>query len=612
LHRFFQNNIFLLSIIGAAAIILSAVSYTFYISASAQLVQSASEEISSNARIQAHDLATSLDNKINSLKDNLQILSTSQGIREGDEARGKQILSAAHQSTSDLTDGYFWLDKDGILIWSSNLEGDPAREEQFKDFDLSYRSYFSEVKRTLEPYFSESLEPVEGPATIFISYPIFGLDGTFHGVVATGVKTEVLGKVLASELSPEMQGTVGLVDKSGVILYSSEAASIGKAVFADDYQAHLATLYTQEQVDKLNSFVTRSLASQETFSTDLETTDGTKITLAYSPLFVDSQRAATLYVVAPHAFPTSVTSVIAQQQLISVIETATIAAIAIGIAFIVISWNKNLARTVKEKTAELKTANDNLAQALEKSERSEKLQKEFINIAAHELRTPIQPLLGVAEILEGQFGSEKAEILVSRAEVDMIIRNAKRLERLSSDILQVSRIESESLVLHKESTDLGDKVRTVVQDEQKRIPSDKPVKLIYDQQVDGSILAEIDRARVYEVLSNLISNAIKFTDSGTITVRCERREQEAVISVSDTGVGIDSLVLPRLFTKFATSSDSGTGLGLFISKSIVEAHGGRIWAYNNEGGKGATFTFALPALTTPSTKENTQSKSDQF
>jgi signal transduction histidine kinase len=589
--------------------ILSAVSYTFYVSASAQVVQVASEEISSNARIQAHDLATSLDNKINNLKDNLQILSTSQGIRESDEARGKQILSAAHQSTSDLTDAYFWLDKDGILVWSSNLEGDPAREEQFRNFDLSYRSYFSEVKRTLEPYFSESFEPIEGPATIFISYPIFGLDGTFQGVVATGVKTEVLGKVLAGELSPEMKGTVGLVDKSGVILYSSEAANIGKAIFADDYQAYIATLYSQDQAGELNAFLTESLVSQETLSTDLETIDGTKMTLAHSPLFVDSQRAATLYVVAPHVFSTSVTSVIAQQQLISVIETATIAGIAIGIAFIVISWNKNLARTVKEKTAELKTANDNLAQALEKSERSEKLQKEFINIAAHELRTPIQPLLGVADILEGQFGSEKGKILVSKAEVDMIIRNAKRLERLSSDILQVSRIESDSLVLHKEPTDLGDKVRTVVSDEQKRIPSDKPVKLVY-QQPDGSILAEIDRARVYEVLSNLISNAIKFTDSGTITVRCDRKEQEAVISVSDTGIGIDSLVLPRLFSKFATSSDSGTGLGLYISKSIVEAHGGRIWAYNNEDGKGATFTFTLPALATPSAKENAQSKSN--
>lgn len=109
-----------------------------------------------------------------------------------------------------------------------------------------------------------------------------------------------------------------------------------------------------------------------------------------------------------------------------------------------------------------------------------------------------------------------------------------------------------------------------------------------------------DKGRITQVISNLISNAVKFTKVGTVTVAAEKVEendrQQVIISIKDTGTGIDPEMLPKLFTKFATKSDKGTGigLGLFISKSIVEAHGGRIWAENNKNGKGATFAFSMP------------------
>ena len=97
------------------------------------------------------------------------------------------------------------------------------------------------------------------------------------------------------------------------------------------------------------------------------------------------------------------------------------------------------------------------------------------------------------------------------------------------------------------------------------------------------------------MLSNLLSNAIKFTNEGTVIVAAVSNNKEIVVSLSDTGPGIDSEILPRLFTKLATKSDTGTGLGLFISKSIIQGHGGRIWGKNNYPvGKGATFAFSLP------------------
>ena len=106
-----------------------------------------------------------------------------------------------------------------------------------------------------------------------------------------------------------------------------------------------------------------------------------------------------------------------------------------------------------------------------------------------------------------------------------------------------------------------------------------------------------DKVRICEVISNLLGNAIKFTtkEAGrNITIKAEKKDSQAIVSIKDTGSGIDPEIKPKLFSKFVTNSPGGTGIGLFISKSIVEAHGGRIWAENNADGKGATFTFSLP------------------
>jgi signal transduction histidine kinase len=224
------------------------------------------------------------------------------------------------------------------------------------------------------------------------------------------------------------------------------------------------------------------------------------------------------------------------------------------------------------------------------------MQKEFINIAAHELRTPVQPLLGMADILEINM-KDADEIKVSRPEIEMIVRNAQRLERLSSDILQVSRIESRSLTLNKETIDLNQKILKVAQDSQSLIPREKKVRLIAEPSSEP-VYVSADKARLFEVLTNLVHNATKFTDSGTITIRVDKKEGNAHVSIKDTGSGIDPEIMPRLFTKFASKSEHGTGLGLYISKSIIEAHGGRIWAENNHDGRGAKFTFSLPMLST--------------
>src|ERR671910_293426 len=226
----------------------------------------------------------------------------------------------------------------------------------------------------------------------------------------------------------------------------------------------------------------------------------------------------------------------------------------------------------------------------------DKMQKEFINIAAHELRTPIQPILGLAEIV----GSKVKEDKQLSQLLDVINRNAKRLQRLTEDILDVTRIESNILKLHRTIFDLNDTIINLIADyerEEQRTKGRRKIRLSFSDHMDKSIIIEGDKGRITQVVSNLLSNAIKFTHKGgEISLNIERDTQQVIVSVKDNGQGIDPEMYARLFTKFATNSSLGTGLGLYISKSIVEAHGGKMWAENNRNGRGATFSFVLPMI----------------
>jgi signal transduction histidine kinase len=279
---------------------------------------------------------------------------------------------------------------------------------------------------------------------------------------------------------------------------------------------------------------------------------------------------------------------------------------------------------------------ENLRRANIKLEGNEKAMKEFINIAAHELRTPIQPILGLSGVvrdrilnLAKQFQSRGKEEVVYRqlqdaataatvparsdsnyrasslassieeivGMVDVVNRNAKRLERLTNNLLDVSRIENnKSLDLSKENFNLVQKIRNVIRDiKSSQDEKADAIEIVYDAP-DEPIMIEADKTRIYEVVSNLLRNAIKFTDSGTITITSSLEGTNAIISIKDSGRSIDPELMPRLFTKFASKSETGSGLGLYLSKKIIEAHGGKIWAENNKDGKGATFAFTLPLL----------------
>jgi signal transduction histidine kinase len=359
---------------------------------------------------------------------------------------------------------------------------------------------------------------------------------------------------------------------------------------------------------------------------------GVPLILAYNPVMFDQdsgnrQHAMSLHITLPKAFASDIALLIEQQRNLSTIVPAAIGTVAIAIALMIIRWNFKLERTVKERTAKLEAANDQL-------EAQERAQREFINIAAHELRTPIQPILGLSEIIrEGILNLAKqlqivqgeavykqlqdANTIPARSDsinrsfslspsieeliplVDVINRNAKRLEKLTSNLLDVSRIENnKSLELSNEKFDLRQKIENIINDMRSVIPNNKDIQIKFESKVrKAPVIVKGDRERIFEVISNLLNNAIKFTQEGEVVVVLDEKDGQAIVSVRDTGSGIAPEIYPNLFTKFTTKSEKGTGLGLFIAKNIIEAHGGKIWAENNSDGRGAMFTFILPTLT---------------
>ena len=270
---------------------------------------------------------------------------------------------------------------------------------------------------------------------------------------------------------------------------------------------------------------------------------------------------------------------------------------------------KNYIKKQNQLTSELKELNEQLKY-------KDQLKDQFINIAAHELRTPIQPILGLTELIRSR-NAASAQPKQDAEFLEIIIRNAKRLQGLSEKILDISKIENRILRLDKEKFNINEKLRDIIKDLKSR---EKEVEIIFAEPNIDPIIVDADRIRIDEVISNLLTNAVESTknsvkggsktydqDLNTISVfttikpngrdnNKDKKEGEIVISIRDRGTGIDPVIQEKLFTLFVTKSETGSGLGLFISKGIVEAHGGKIWAENNTDGKGATFSFSLPII----------------
>ena len=604
---FSKSNIVLLLVIAAIGTSLSILSYQYSSVTAKDIAEIASQEIRSNARIEAHDLSELLIHDIQSITNNLRTLAAAPAIHNNMTILTQVLIDSTQASTKVLTDGYYLLDQNGRLIAWSNSNGSSFGKTN--SLDLGSLEYFIVPKKTHSPYYTSVMTSADNVPRLYIAFPImvpeakFDKGGsiiatkTFKGVIVAAVNVNSIGKSLQSELSPEIISNVGLMDKNGVFLYARNHALIGKNYLGDEFQSSVPP----EIKDSYDGILGRSL--QGNSGAEDITVRGNTTTISYQPVTIDGKRLWTLYIGSPHSLTSNVGLLIDQQKNFSTLAVVAIGAIAVGMAFLILSWNRRLKGAVDARTSELRRANESLiesnkllASANEQLKVHDRMQSEFINVAAHELRTPIMPILGDAEYIEHKFDITNEIVEVDKETIASIIRNAKRLDRLASDILDVTRIESKSLKLNKEQFDLSDVLLTCVQDLREQMEDDdstgRNVKISYTPR---SILVEADKGRITQVILNLLRNAIKFTSEGVISIDAFRKDDKVLVGVKDTGPGIDPEILPRLFSKFVTKSDKGTGLGLFISKSIIDAHRGTIWAENNADGRGCTFTFSIPS-----------------
>ena len=560
------DSIILLAPIAGLAVILSIISYQYSSSTSNDIVDIASQEIRSNARIEVHDLSKLLANRLETINVIIQTLTDAPAIQNNEFQRSQVIINNRQNHTDDLTDFYMWLDQSGKIVWISNMNS--TTYQKYKGFDLSYRPYFTVPRDTLTPYYSSLIESNDKVARLYISYPILSKQGqeykntingskpnAFQGTIVAAVNAVTLGSVLKNQLLPQFNSTVSLMDNKGVILYADNPAFVGKYIFGKEFQSTISSLLPVSSRVSLNKLVNTSLKESNTGGTGDIYAQGKINTLAFEPVTLQGKHFLTLYISAPHNLASTVAMAISQQKNLSTIIIIAIGIVALGAAFLVLNWNKKLEGTVNARTAELRRANEQL-------KNHDQMQKEFINVAAHELRTPIQPVLALSDILRSKIkDKEQVELL------DVILRNVKRLQRFSHVILDVTMIESHSLKLNKHAIDLNDLILNIIQDHQNVIQkSDGKVKLEYETEAKGKegkqIFVEADRERITQVVWNLLTNAMKFTKDGTITVSTRVTGREVIVTVKDTGEGIDPEIQPRLFSKFATSSIQGNRVGI--------------------------------------------------
>jgi signal transduction histidine kinase len=536
----------------------------------------------------------------------LDTLANSFYLQQGDVAGDgiKKLMKEKYTQFNTIIDRLFILDKDDIMVNSFA----PLGSETFLGIDFSFRDWVKETRKGQTPVFSNGFER-QDVYRIFITYPIVNSEtGEYIGLVGVSIPTVNFFAQYGNVRDVSSQFLV-VFDRNGIMLANGASKTlVGKNFFGYE---------TQEFINHnkiLNNLTQNLLAGNSGFAV-YDYGSGERLTTAY-PIYVNNKPTYFIQEVTPTSqIYSQINDVLLTERLkMFSLLAGTTAAIAVLIIFLV-KWSSTLGNEVKRrtrqlnvsnqqlysKTSELKLTNESLIESNKKLESAnkqlevhDKMQKDFINIAAHELRTPIQPILALTQVLRSRKEKDNngKEIDEELSLLDAVIRNAKRLKRLAEDILDVTKIESHSLILHKERFNLNEVISNTIQDIRDQISNGK-VKLLYEFDKD-LLFIEADRERITQVISNLLSNAVKFTKEGTISIVLEKKDSKVTFNIKDTGTGIDSEIIPRLFTKFATKSFEGTGLGLFVSKSIIEAHGGKMWAENNADGKGATFSFTLP------------------
>jgi signal transduction histidine kinase len=519
--------------------------------------------------------------------------------------RFKKFFEYKYLILSKITnvDGLYLVNEDGIVTYDRVAEG----KKSLVNKDISTREYIKQTKNTLKAGFSNGFNGTDNVFKIALAAPIINQDnGQYMGIVETKIPTVSFFEHHGNVHDINSQFLVVYDNKGNLLAVGADQRLVGKNFFGETVQN-----FTNHNIVLRNN--TQDLLKGIPGYAVYDYGRGERLTTTY-PVMIGEIPEYFIQVVTPtKSLYSEINSVLLGEKIktISLIIGSIVAIFAL-VVFLV-KWNLILNDLVKKRTRELQhsnkqllISNKELSRVNEELKVHDRMQKEFINVASHEIKTPIQSILSYSQLLP--IHPEKQEQCI-----EGIQRNATRLQRLSNEILDVTKIESKSLKLDKETFNLNDVLSSVVYDYRRLIEDDgrQNVKL-FSKPSNETLIVNADKERINQVISNLLSNSIKFTKQGEIFVTAEKKDDRyALVTVRDTGEGIDSQIFPKLFSKFITTSFQGIGLGLYISKKIIEAHGGKIWAENNNNnnedgrGGGATFYFTIPLSNRSEEKEVT-------
>ncbi|MGB7960871.1 MAG: HAMP domain-containing sensor histidine kinase [Nitrososphaeraceae archaeon] len=623
-----RRSYVLLTILIVCSGILSFFSYYYSSLAARQIVELASEDIRSNAKIQAHDLGSILSNALSSVATNLGILTTFQETVAQQGNIENPILDIVQQSSSGLFVQYLQLNRDGQVLWSNssgttsnytNFIFSTLAEQVLDDFNNESRDGDNNNILQSSLFLSNAIrEPATDKTYSLMLYPQIEnsnfTDDSVSGIFTRNVMAALIGfdhdnnnraSMLNRQSSDEVkQNIVLLADSEKVILESNNNSLIGVPISQYFNQMTIPNSALDNKSSDSESFAAQVRASVQTDASEPISLDvmlhGNKMSLISEPIYLGDKHVWTLYVLAPHLLTHDVNALFDLQNNFSSLMIILIGVIAFVIDMIILLWNKGLEEVVSQRTADLRKMNNFLLSANEQLKIHDLMQKEFLNIASHEMKTPTQTILLHSNLLS-------INSALGHESIEAIIRNATRLQKLVNDILDITRIESKSLKLNKEKLNLNEIIVPVLEEYSSQVDSGR---LTIQYEASCNIYAHGDKARITQVISNLLDNAIKFTKEGFISISTRPiGDDHVLVSITDTGSGIDSKVFPRIFDKFVTKSEHGIGLGLYISKSIIEAHGGKICAHNNkEVNKNCQFNIYHPQMNKGSTFSFTLSK----
>lgn len=483
-------------------------------------------------------------------------------------------------------------DKDGVITTQKASKG----LETFVNIDISFNEFMKQTKESLQPVYSDGFTGIDGKYRIVITYPIISLDdGHYIGTVVANLPTIEFFKNYGNVNDINSQFLVAFDKKANLLAVGASGDLVGKNFFGN---------VTQQFINHNNDLnnLTRYLLAGNIGYAMYDYGRGERLN-TQSPILIGAKPVYFLQIVTPtDRIYSKINSVLFTEgiKMLSLL-TGTTAAIIV-LVFLLRKWYSILQDEVTKRTRDLNESNYKLMKANESLKNRDEVQNKFINVAAHELRTPIQPILNAIYLLQSANLSPEKQ----NQYMDIIKRNTEKLGRLAEDILDVTRIESSSLKLMSERLNLYDVILNSIEEYKRNSQLIYKDLIVNYESANKSIFVSGDKMRLSQVMLNLLDNAGKFTKRGSITITTEIKSDSVQVTVKDTGTGIHPEIYPKLFSKFATKSDRGTGLGLFISKSIVEAHGGKIWAESSSQQKGATFIFTLPL----SDQENIEKKND--